>query len=423
MNRKPHDSTRRDFLQRSGLTAAGFAAGGLACGGFTATAAGYARNETITLGVIGAGGRATGLLGKLLKLPGVKVVAICDVFDRHLARAKKMIQDAAETTGTKDVFTTKKHEELLAQKIDAVLIGTPDHWHVPHTVAACEAGKDVYVEKPLTHSLEEGAIVIKAQNDHKRIIQVGTQQRSMPHIQKAREIVASGKLGTIHKVHMTWNRNQTPIRKYVPDYKESEVDWKRFLGNAKDQPFEPYRFIGNWRWFWDFGNGILTDLMVHWQDTVNYLLDLPMPDSATSIGENFGSAGVWETPDTIQTLLTYKGKKLQLHFEGTFVNANTRAHLLLMGTAGNLYLDRGRCEVTPERGGFEPMKFGEGTSERGADFDANVDGDTFHLSDWLAACRSRNKPSVPAEAGVLSAAAAHMGNIAFRENRVVTAKG
>jgi len=413
-------STRRDFLERTGLAAAGIVAGG-----FTSSAAGYAKNDTITVGVIGAGGRATGLLGKLLKLPGVKVVAVCDVFDRHLARGKKLIQDAAASgAGTPDVFTTKKHEELLARTdIDAVLIGSPDHWHVPHTVAACEAGKDVYVEKPLTHSLEEGAIVIKAQNDHKRIVQVGTQQRSMPHIQKAKEVVASGKLGAIHKVHMTWNRNATPIRKHVPDYKESEVDWKRFLGKAKDQPFEPYRFIGNWRWFWDFGNGILTDLMVHWQDTVNYLMDLPMPDSATSIGDSFASQGVWETPDTIQTLLHYKEKKLQLHFEGTFVNAWTRAHLLLMGTAGTLYLDRGRCEVVSERGGFEPMKFGEGTSERGADFDANVDGDSFHLSDWLTACRSRNKPSVPAEAGVLSAAAAHMGNKAFREGRVVTAQG
>lgn len=413
----PLDSTRREFLQTSGLAAAGIVAGG-----YTSTAAGYAKNDAITIGVIGCGGRATGLLGKLLKLPGVKVVAVCDVYDKHLARAKKMIQDAAATTGSAEVFTTKHHEDLVARKdIDAVLIGSPDHWHVPHTVAACEAKKDVYVEKPLTHSLEEGEIVIKAQNDHQRIVQVGTQQRSMPHFQKAREVVQSGALGDIHKVHMTWNRNATPMRKYVPDIKESEVDWKRFLGKAKDQPFEPYRFIGNWRWFWDFGNGILTDLMVHWLDSVNYLMDLPLPDSATSIGDHFGAAGIWETPDTISTLLRYEKRKLHLHFEGTFVNAHTKAHLVLMATKATMYLDRGRCEVIPERGGSAgAQKFGEGTSERGADFDANVDGDAFHLSDWLSACRSRNKPSVPAEAGVLSAAGAHMGNLAYRTGKVVT---
>ncbi len=416
-----NDSTRRRFLQHSGLAAAGIVAGG-----FTSTAAGFAKNDTITIGVIGAGGRAgQALLPKLLKLPGVKVVAVCDVFDRHQARAKAAIQAAAETGGSKDVFTTRYHEELLARKdIDAVLIGSPDHWHVPHTIAACEAKKDVYVEKPLTHSLEEGEIVIKAQNDHKRIVQVGTQQRSMPHFQKAREVVQAGTLGDIHKVHMTWNRNATPFRKYVPDYKESELDWKRFLGKAKDQPFDAYRFIGNWRWFWDFGNGILTDLMVHWLDSVNYLMDLPMPDSATSIGDQFATQGVWETPDTISTLLHYKQRKLHLHFEGTFVNAHTKAHLVLMGTKATMYVDRGRCEVTPERGGSATaMKFGEGTSERGADFDANVDGDAFHLSDWLSAVRSRNKPSVPAEAGVLSAAGAHMGNLAFKLGKVVTAKG
>lgn len=410
-------ATRRQFIESSTLAAAG-----LAAAGFTATAKGYKENDTVTIGVIGAGGRAGyALMPKLMKIAGVKVVAICDVYDRNRERAVKVLTDA----GGKDIFACKYHEELLARKdIDAVLIGTPDHWHVPITIDACAAGKHVYVEKPLTHSLEEGQAVIDAQNKHKRTVQVGTQQRSMPHFQKARALIKEGLLGDIHKIHMTWNRNSLPFRKYVPDIKESEVDWKRFLGNAKPQAFDPYRFIGNWRWFWDFGNGILGDLMVHWHDSANYLLDLPMPDSATTIGHHYCAQGVWETPDTIQTLLTYNDRKIQLHFEGTFVNAYTKAHLVIMGSKANLYLDRGRFELTPEpRNEMKPITVGTGTSERGADFDASVDGETLHLSDWLAAMREGRKPLCPAEAGVLAAAGAHLGNLALKQGRVVTAKG
>ena len=263
-----------------------------------------------------------------------------------------------------------------------------------------------------------------AQNDHKRIVQVGTQQRSMPHFKQARKLIQEGALGEVHKIHMTWNRNSQPFRKYVPDIKESEVDWKRFLGSAKDQPFDAYRLVGNWRWFWDFGGGILTDLMVHWLDSVNYLLDLPMPSSAVTAGDNIGAAGVWETPDTIQTILHYPDRKLQIHFEGTFVNQYTKAHLVLMGTQATMYLDRGHCEIWPEpRSRTQPAKFGEGKSERGADFDSNVDGETMHLTDWIDAVRARKKPIAPAEAGALAAGGAHLGNLAYLKSKRVEWNG
>ena len=118
---------------------------------------------------------------------------------------------------------------------------------------------------------------------------------------------------------MSWNRNSTPFRKRTPKINPSEFDWKRFLGNAPPQPFDAYRAIGNWRWFWDFGAGILGDLMVHWLDAVNWILDLPSPSVAVTVGDQFATQGVWETPDTIQTIFRYPEKKLQVHFEGTFV--------------------------------------------------------------------------------------------------------
>ena len=209
----------------------------------------------------------------------MKIAAVCDIWDVHLDEGKKLAEPKA--------FATKDYRELLDRKdIDAVLIGTPDHWHVPMTVDACAAGKDVYVEKPLTHDLSEGQQVIDAQNKHSRIVQVGTQQRTMPHMQKACEIVKSGQLGKIHKVHLTWNRNANRAARPNLNIDPKTVDWKRFLGNAKDQPFDEYRFR-HWRWFWDFGGGIFTDLMVHWIDVVHWFLDLDHPATAASIGDHF----------------------------------------------------------------------------------------------------------------------------------------
>src|SRR5690606_34340711 len=152
-------------------------------------------------------------------------------------------------------------------------------WHVPMAVDACQARKDVYVEKPLTHDVAEGQRIIDAQNQYKRIVQVGMQQRSMPHFQKGLEIIRAGKLGTIHKVHLTWNRNSARGKKVSYGIDPKSVDWKQFLGSAPEQPFDEYKFR-NWRWFWDFGGGILTDLMVHYIDVANWYLDLDHPETA-----------------------------------------------------------------------------------------------------------------------------------------------
>ena len=296
--------------------------------GFTGTARGYAANETISVGLIGVGGRCRHLLGAAARsVPGVKSYAVCDVWDKNIAAGREAVGG--------NPFTTKDHRALLDRKdIDAVLIATPDHWHVPITIDACAAGKDVYVEKPLTHDLAEGQAVIDAQNKHNKIVQVGTQQRSMPQFQQAFDIVRSGKLGKIHKVHLTWNRNQPRHNPKPEEIDPNSVDWKRFLGNAPDQPFDPYRFR-NWRWFWDFGGGILTDLMVHFLDVANWYLELDHPQTAATIGDHFMAGGLWQTPDTVQTLLHYPEPGVQIYYEGTFVNARNAAMLEFMGSEGD----------------------------------------------------------------------------------------
>ncbi len=404
------EHNRRQFLR---TTAAGAAA---LTAGWTATAGGYWANETINVGCIGVGGRCQRLMQVLATIPGVRLTGVCDVWDVHLAKGKELADPKA--------FATKNFHALLERDdIDAVLIASPDHWHVPMTVAACDAGKDVYVEKPLTHKLSEGQAVIDAQNRHHRIVQVGMQQRSMPQMQEGYKIVKSGELGRIHKVHLTWNRNTPRHTRNKLGIDPNSVDWQAFLGNAPQQPFDEYRFR-NWRWFWDFGGGILTDLMVHFIDVANWFLGLEAPAQAVTIGDHFMTKGLWETPDTIQTLLSYPEQEVQVYFEGTFVNARNAAMIEFMGSEATLYLDRGRYELHPERN--SKVAYREwvlGSGGRGQDFYDQPDGELLHLTNWIECIRSRQAPNAPAEAGVAAVLGAHLGNRAYRENTVARWEG
>lgn len=398
---------RREFL-----AAAGAAGSALLSGALTETARGFAANDTLRVGLIGVGGRCRHLVESFPQLPNVRITAVCDVWDANLGEGKKLADPKA--------FATRHSEDLLARKdVDAVVIGAPDHWHVPLTVAACEAGKDVYVEKPLTHDLSEGKAVVEAQDRHNRVVQVGTQQRSMTHILKAHDVLKAGTIGRVHKVHCTWNRNAPRAQRFKDGIDPKSVDWKRFLGSAREQPFDPYRFR-QWRWFWDFGGGIFTDLMVHWIDVAHWFLDLDHPQSAASVGDFYSAKDVWETPDTVQTLLRYPDKEVQVYFEGTFSSNRNGSMVEFMGTEGTLYIDRGRYEVIPDRGKkLRPSSLVLGTDpQKGLDFYDKPDGELLHLANWVEAVRGRKKPICPAEAGVSAASAAHLANQSLRTGQV-----
>jgi predicted dehydrogenase len=371
-------------------------------------------NEQLRVGCIGTGGRCRALMTSLAKVPNVRIAAVCDVFDGNLEAGRKLAAPYANPT--------KHYKRLLDSKdIDAVVIGTPDHWHVPMTIEACAAGKDVYVEKPLTHNLAEGQAVIDAQNKHNRIVQVGTQQRSMPHIQEARELLKSGRLGRVVKVRLSWNRNADRVQKGKPTIDPKTVDWGAWLGNAPKQPWDEYRFR-SWRWFWDFGGGLFTDLMVHWIDVAHWFLDLDHPQTAVALGTRPLARDIWETPDTVQTLLMYPND-LQAHFEGTFSNARAGAMIEFLGADATLYVDRGRYELQPERSKGEPKERVVGTGPRGKDFYDRPDGELLHLTNWVECVRSRKKPNAPAEAGVSAASAAHLANQALRGTGVASWNG
>ncbi|MCE9532229.1 MAG: Gfo/Idh/MocA family oxidoreductase, partial [Planctomycetes bacterium] len=230
-----NDLSRRSFILSASTAAASTIVGSVATA--------YAANETINVACIGTGGRCRHLMKSLAKIEKVRMTALCDVWDVALAEGQKLADPKA--------VTSKNFKETLALKdIDAVLIGSPDHWHVPLTIAACEAGKHVYVEKPLTHDLAEGKAVVDAQNKSKKIVQIGMQQRSMPHLIKARELIKAGRIGNVVKVHMTWNRNTNRVKRFPLGVDPKSVDWASFLGTAKKQEFDEYRFR-NWRWFRD----------------------------------------------------------------------------------------------------------------------------------------------------------------------------
>ena len=264
------------------------------------TAASYGRilgaNDRIRVGAIGTGGRCQYLLSLLNKLESNEIVAVCDVYEPHRLEAK------AEFAHNADDYVD--HRQVLERSdIDAVVIGTPDHWHVPITVDAVRAGKDVYCEKPVTHTIEEGDPLIAAVRDSKRVVQVGLQQRSWDHFAQAKEAINSGALGQVTFIRTYWYQNHLGALTNPPTFDTTKLDWKRFLGSASDRDFVADQY-GNWRWYWDFGGGAMTDLFVHWVDVAQWVIGSDMPTRATANGTR-ALLKQRQTPDTMSAALTY----------------------------------------------------------------------------------------------------------------------
>ena len=280
--------SRRSFLKTSAALTASAVASGRVLGA----------NEALRVGVLGTGGRAQFLMKSLVKVPNVRIAAVCDVWDTHLDKGKQ----ARRPKGVRDEglqgSARPQGHRRRADRQPRPLARRHDRRRL--------CGRQGRVRREAAHAQPRRGQARDrgGQNKSKRIVQVGTQQRSMPHIQKAYELVRAGRLGTVHKVHLTWNRNTDRVRKNPLNIDPKGVDWKAFLGSAPKQEFDEYRFR-NWRWFWDFGGGIFTDLMVHWIDVAHWILDLDHPTQAVALGIHTVSKGVWETPDTVQTLLTY----------------------------------------------------------------------------------------------------------------------
>ena len=327
---------RREFIKRSAATGAG---AGLTLGMSRRTEAAFNNadgpNGRVTLGFIGTGARAHQVLDDVLNLPGFEVVALCDAYKGRLEHAVE------KTKGRAKVY--KDHRELLASPgVDAVYIGTPDHLHRQQAIAALEAGKDVYIEKPLTYAVGEGVEIIAAVKKTGRILQVGSQNISSPAQIKAREIVASGRLGQITLIRATYNRNTAGgawIYPIPPDANPQTVNWEMFSGSASKRPFSLERFF-RWRCYEDYSGGIATDLFVHVMTTIHFVMGAQAPEMVTAAGSLYRWKESRDVPDTLDAIMQYP-EGFTVNLSGTFNNQSSGERgIQILGTKGTLTLGR-----------------------------------------------------------------------------------
>jgi predicted dehydrogenase len=387
--------TRRTFLS---------AVPGLTLGVRVAASTAQGANDRVRIAVIGTGGRARGLMTLLKKLPGNELVGVCDVYEPRLLQA-------ADIAGPNAAKVVDYRKLLDDRGIDAVVIGTPDHWHKSMTLDAVAAGKDVYVEKPVSHDIAEGAEMVKAIESSKQIVQTGTQQRSWDHWVLGKQIVDSGRLGQITFVHTYWYQHAT-AGNYSPVSLE-KLDWKRWLGPAPDQPFRPERFY-QWRHFWNFGGGCLTDLMTHWIDVVHWYMDVDAPLAVAATGHNY-NIKLWEAPDTVTAALEFP-KNFMAAYLGTYVSRVDDGGLEFRGEKGTLKIDRARLAVYRDDAAWAA---GTLTPEPDIYVRSSGDGTLTHLQNWLECIRTRKTPNAHIRVAHQAARTSHIANAALRAGNKV----
>ena len=369
------------------------------------TAASYSRvmgaNDRINLGLIGAGERGFSVMGNFLGTNQVDVKAVCDIYSPKIDRVQTKAPGAK---GYSD------HRKLLEQKdVDACLIATPDHWHAGCAMDALNAGKDVYVEKPLTLRIEEGPPIVKAARINKRVCQVGMQQRSGKiYLQAKQEYFDTGKLGKITLARTWWHGNGYHLRKAPQELQTqpSNLDWARFLGPVKWRDYDPQQYY-NFRAYLDFGGGQVTDLFTHWIDVVHMFMGQDNPIMASASGGVYHYKDGRTAPDTINVLLQYP-KEWTATFEATLAPGVTGAAVEMCGTEGRLYITRAGYTFTPTGRNAVPVSV---KSER----DQTID----HVENFLDCCRSRKRPNGDVLIGHRSAVASHLGNIAYVQKRTL----
>jgi predicted dehydrogenase len=377
-------------------------------------------NDRILVGLIGSGGQGRGNLRQMLKIKNVECVALCDVDDEHSARALKMVQTEASQNPT---MIERDFRRLLDRKdINAVIIGTPDHWHALNTILACQAGKDVFVEKPLSISIGEGRAMVDAARKYNRVVQMGTQQRSATHYKDAVEFVQSGKLGKIRLVrawaYQDWMGN---IPKVPDSDPPPSVDYDLWLGPATKRPFNKNRFHFNFRWYWDYSGGLMTDWGAHMIDIANWAMAVKAPASAMSSGGKFGFPDdAEETPDTQQVLWTFPDfSMIWEHATAIGRGPEARDHgVAFHGNNGVLVVDRGGWEVYPETEQVSGKRSyrAAGKPRQGA---GGQDYHFLHVKNFVDCMQTRQRPNSDVEIGHNSMIACHLGNIAFRLGRLV----
>lgn len=373
-------------------------------------------SDQVNIGVIGINGMGWSNTLSFLKHPGVNIVALCDV-DKNVLD-KRMAELTIKNINTSKIKTYKDYRALLNQKdIDVVIIGTPDHWHALMMIHAAQAGKDVYVEKPVGNSIAECRTMVKAQEKYKIVVQAGQWQRSQQHFRDAIEVVHSGKLGNIRTVKVSCYQGwMKPGPKVADSQPPAGVDYKMWLGPAKTRAFNSSRFHFNFRWFWDYAGGLMTDWGVHLIDYAIFGMKASVPKSVSALGGDFAYPDLYqETPDTLTALYEFDNFNLIWDHAMGIDNGNYgRDHsIAFIGNNGTLVLDRGGWEVIEEKRSEKKISVArKKPSENGLD---------AHTKNFLEVVKSRKFENLNCsiQTGAHIATVCQMGNIAFRSGKKV----
>ncbi len=379
------ESTRRDFVTAAVAAAPLFVP-------FRA----FGANDRPTFGVIGAGGRGRYLADKFQK-QGTQCVAIAEVYEPNTDAALKVSPDAKAFVD---------YDEMLdAVPMDFVVVATPDHQHYPNLLACLKRKRDVYLEKPMSLSLEESELMVKAVRASRQIVQIGMQRRSAEALHKAKALVDSGMLGKITMVKPMWNWNiARPIdNSPLP----GKLDWKRFLGSARDRDLDPGRFR-RWRYFWDYSGGNMTDQGTHLMDVVQWFTNTPRAVSAISYGQVAKMLGS-ETPDVFCAVFEYPNfmATWTLNYCNSYDNGWS---IQFQGDEGTMILDEAGYRIWKE-----PWPKNPDPVER---VDAPVPIES-HIQNFLDCIKTRQEPNAPVEVGASAVSAPHLANLAFKQQRQV----
>jgi len=299
----------------------------------------FSPNDNIQIALIGAGGMGLADANTAITTPGVKLIAACDLYDGRL--------DASKNKYGKDIFTTRDYRELLLRKdIDAVIVATPDHWHKDISVAAMNAGKAVYCEKPMTHDVSEGSAVVEAQNRNKVVFQVGSQGLSSLGNEKARELLAAGAIGQLNYAEGFWARNspEGAWQYTIPtDASKKTVDWKMFLHQYPDRPFDAKRFF-RWRCYKDYGTGVSGDLFVHLFSSLHFITNSKGPQKIMAMGGLRYWKDGREVPDVLMGMFDYaetpEHPAFNLSLRVNFIDGTADStYLRLVGSEGSMNVE------------------------------------------------------------------------------------
>ena len=401
------ENTRRDFIKRSAL--------GTAAMLVYPPSRVLGANDRVRVGMIGVGGRGQELLKQVLGVPNAQLVAIADIYTRSRDEAKRMAPG---------IQTLDDHRRLLDMKdIDAVIVASPLHIHSRHFLDTLAAGKDLYSEKTMTWSVAEADQCLAAAKNSNRVVQIGLQHESSGSLADARKWIKDGIVGKVTQVESWMSRNSPHgkgqwVRQVPPDCTTQNVNWKAFLNGRPDREFDPFKFI-NWRLYWEFSGGNVTENMVHRIAWIMTALDLPEPSAAFMSGGVFSEKDGRQVPDTIVVTLEYPADTV-VTWQSTFSNSHYGLGERLLGSDGTIEHISGATDMVTGRSAEGIRYYPESVNRHNGTALTGETPNQNHMANWIECVRSRKTPNASVEIGYRSAIAAHMANISYRRKQRVT---